>query len=60
MIAPVNAPITSPFGPRGKKYHYGVDYGVSKGTPVEASGSGEVIRASSHPDYGNVIVIYHV
>jgi len=65
MIQPVDAPIISPFGSRknpftGKwDYHYGVDYKTPKGTPVVASGDGEVIRASSHPEYGNVIVIYH-
>jgi len=65
MIQPVNAPIRSPLGPRknpftGKwDYHYGVDYKVDVGTSAKASGDGEVIRASSHPDYGNVIVIYH-
>jgi murein DD-endopeptidase MepM/ murein hydrolase activator NlpD len=45
MIAPVNAPISSPFGPRSSGYHSGVDYAVPEGTSVSASTSGTVVRA---------------
>ena len=59
MQPPVNAQISSPFGPRRNRFHSGVDYAVPEGTPVSASASGTVVRASYHPDYGNVIVIDH-
>jgi hypothetical protein len=59
MIPPVNAPISSPFGPRSSGLHSGVDYKVPVGASISASASGTVVRASYHPDYGNVIVIDH-
>lgn len=50
----------------GKKQHKGVDYATTKGTPVQSSEDGLVVRASFHPpreaggiSYGNVIIIYH-
>ena len=54
-----NPKINSPFAPRGSEIHSGVDYEADKGTPVKAITSGTVVRASEHPDYGNVIVIDH-
>ncbi len=57
MQQPVNAPISSPFGPRRNRFHSGIDYEVPAGAEVKASESGTVVRASYHPDYGNVIVI---
>lgn len=59
MQQPVSGTISSPFGQRSSGYHLGVDYAVEEGTTVSASASGTVVRASWHPDYGNVIVIDH-
>jgi len=50
-IKPVNAPVTSPFGPRrapkpgASANHLGVDLGSAAGTPVKAPISGRVTQA---------------
>lgn len=68
FIHPVNGPITSGFGPRScggcSSYHYGIDYGVSVGTPVYASAPGIVTDISYDGDgrmngYGHVLLITH-
>jgi|SRR3990172_10735076 len=50
----------------GKKQHKGIDYKTPKGTSIQASESGKVIRAAFDPpnepggiSYGNVIIIGH-
>jgi len=44
-----------------KRYrpHHGVDYAAPKGTPVESSGSGRVLRAGWKSGYGNTVTIRH-
>lgn len=70
FIKPVNTErITSPFGQRrvyiyssGKKYtsqHYGIDFGVPKGTPVHAAGSGKVVFADYRVLTGWSVIIEH-
>lgn len=39
--------------------HEGVDYMVPSGTPVNASASGVVVYADTHPQYGNMVEIDH-
>lgn len=58
-IAP-GARLASRFGPRGSRFHYGVDLGASEGTPVYSPFDGVV--AAAYPDgevpgYGNVVTI---
>ncbi|MBI5587044.1 MAG: M23 family metallopeptidase [Deltaproteobacteria bacterium] len=54
--------ITSVFDearPGGRK-HKGIDYGAPKGTPVEASESGDVIASEANvPGYGDHVIIDH-
>lgn len=45
------------FDPAAK--HYGVDFVVATGTAVSACGSGSIIRASEHPDFGLVVIVMH-
>jgi murein DD-endopeptidase MepM/ murein hydrolase activator NlpD len=48
------------FGPRGNRFHTGVDFTAGYGTPVVAARSGRVISASYDAGgYGNLIVISH-
>ncbi len=60
---PVNGPITSPFGWRvhpiygTSSFHNGVDIGAPTGTPIRATGSGRIIKASWYGGYGNCIMI---
>jgi murein DD-endopeptidase MepM/ murein hydrolase activator NlpD len=56
---PVDAPITSEFGPRWGRQHSGIDLGAAQGTPVKAAGAGRVKSASFDGGYGNLVVIEH-
>lgn len=52
--------ITSKFGPRRKRYHYGIDLKVQTGDPIYAAFDGKVrIVASAKGGYGKYIVIRH-
>lgn len=62
---PVDAPITSVFGPRmhpifrDVRMHDGIDFGVSAGVPIRAAGSGKVVWAGPRGGYGNAVIIDH-
>ena len=67
-LRPVSGIVTSPYGSRKGGFHYGIDIGNKKGTPVMASASGIVIKVVSScregvkncgGRYGNYIVIQH-
>ncbi|MBS4030404.1 MAG: M23 family metallopeptidase [Clostridiales bacterium] len=51
--------ITSRYGMRGSRFHYGVDIGSSSGTAVLAADSGTVTFAGWGGAYGNLISIDH-
>jgi len=51
--------ITSPFGPRGKGFHHGIDIGCPLGAPALAAGVGEVVWTGEAPVYGNLVVVHH-
>jgi murein DD-endopeptidase MepM/ murein hydrolase activator NlpD len=68
--SPPNSPIwlappcavapTEGFGPRGNRFHSGVDYPLARGTPVLAAGAGRVTHAGPlRGGWGNVVVIDH-
>lgn len=54
-----NGPVTSLFGPRGSRFHDGIDIGAPVGTPVRVAASGEVVYAGVLSGYGNVIIVRH-
>ncbi|MBS4021158.1 MAG: M23 family metallopeptidase [Dethiobacter sp.] len=56
---PSGGRITSPFGPRGRSYHYGIDIGAPTGTAIVASDAGVVIYAGWAGSYGNLVTIDH-
>jgi murein DD-endopeptidase MepM/ murein hydrolase activator NlpD len=56
---PVNAPITSPFGPRWGRMHEGIDLGAANGTPIHAAAAGVVVYCGWMEGYGNLTVIDH-
>ncbi len=62
---PVNASITSYFGPRihpiygTSRMHTGLDLGAGCSTPIRAAGPGTVIKASYYGGYGNAVIIDH-
>jgi hypothetical protein len=47
-------------GSSSTSLHYGIDYGVPKGTPVYACGSGKVVLVENRISSGNSIVIEHL
>ncbi|MFN8544582.1 MAG: M23 family metallopeptidase [Candidatus Binatia bacterium] len=62
---PVRGNVTSDFGPRqspygiGSEMHPGVDIQAPYGTPVGASGAGEVIFTGYDPGYGQMVIVAH-
>jgi murein DD-endopeptidase MepM/ murein hydrolase activator NlpD len=57
---PVQAPLSDGFGPRGARFHAGIDLAVPVGTPVAAAGYGCVQSAGWNPGgYGNLVVVGH-
>jgi murein DD-endopeptidase MepM/ murein hydrolase activator NlpD len=51
--------VTSGFGPRKRKFHYGMDIDLETGDQVVAAFDGKVRIAKKSSSYGNVIVIRH-
>jgi murein DD-endopeptidase MepM/ murein hydrolase activator NlpD len=60
LRTPVAAPVGDGFGPRGTRFHTGMDYVAATGAPVVAAGAGCVDFAGWDPGgYGNLVVITH-
>lgn len=51
--------VTSSFGPRKRRFHYGIDIDLETGDQVVAAFDGKVRIAKKSSSYGNVIVIRH-
>lgn len=67
-MRPVSGIVTSPYGSRKGGFHYGIDIGNKRGTPVKAAASGVVVKvvtgckegnSSCGGRYGNYIAIQH-
>ena len=57
---PSRAPLGDRFGPRGARFHTGVDFPTAAGSPVVAAGYGCVESAGWNAGgYGNLVVIRH-
>ena len=56
---PVNGAVGSVFGPRGDRFHTGVDIVASTGTPVGAARAGRVVFAGWYTGYGRLVVVAH-
>jgi murein DD-endopeptidase MepM/ murein hydrolase activator NlpD len=56
---PIGTPATDGFGPRGHRFHTGIDYPAPMGTPVLAARDGVVAAVGVLPGYGNVVVLQH-
>jgi murein DD-endopeptidase MepM/ murein hydrolase activator NlpD len=60
LASPVAGPYTDLFGPRGHRFHSGIDYPGATGTPVTASVSGRVTYAGwSAGGWGYLVTIAH-
>lgn len=60
FVVPVPGAVTSAFGPRRYRYHYGIDLRLNVGDTVVAAFSGKVrIIDNEARGYGNYVVIRH-
>lgn len=60
LSSPLTGPIGDAFGPRGARFHAGVDFPTPTGTPVAASAPGRVVFAgASGGGWGNLVVVSH-
>ena len=51
--------LTSRFGMRGGRMHYGIDMATRAGTPIRAADGGTVIFAGYRGSFGNLVIIDH-
>jgi murein DD-endopeptidase MepM/ murein hydrolase activator NlpD len=57
---PMTAPVVGDrFGPRGDRFHSGIDLPAPTGTPVYAARSGEVVWAGWNGAWGFLVVVSH-
>jgi peptidoglycan hydrolase-like protein with peptidoglycan-binding domain len=60
LMRPVPAPVGDGFGPRGARFHTGVDLLAGYGTVVRSAGTGVVSFAGWLDGYGELVVVQHV
>jgi murein DD-endopeptidase MepM/ murein hydrolase activator NlpD len=58
-VHPFFGNVTSSFGPRKRRFHYGIDIDLETGDAVGSAFDGKVRIAKNSKSYGNVIVIRH-
>jgi len=60
LLRPVNAPVGDPFGPRGNRFHPGLDLPAPYGARVRAARTGRVVKAGwDSGGYGYLVVLRH-
>jgi murein DD-endopeptidase MepM/ murein hydrolase activator NlpD len=60
LSAPVAVPFTDTYGPRGHRFHTGIEFPAAAGVPVTAAAPGRVTFAGwSSGGWGNLVVIAH-
>jgi len=59
LAYPIDAPVGDPFGPRGARFHAGIDLPAVTGAPVTAAASGRVTWAAELDGWGNLVTIAH-
>lgn len=58
-IHPFSGRVTSKFGKRRRRMHYGIDIDLETGDKVHAAFEGMVRYAKYNPSYGNLVVVRH-
>jgi murein DD-endopeptidase MepM/ murein hydrolase activator NlpD len=57
---PIAAPVGDVFGPRGNRFHAGIDLVAAHGTPVAAAAAGRVVFARfAAGGWGNLVIVAH-
>lgn len=56
---PTKGRVSSRFGTRWGRMHYGLDLAVPTGTPVRAAADGRVTWSGSRGTYGNLVIVDH-
>ena len=56
---PLSAPVDDRFGPRGDRFHAGVDLPAPMGAPVGAAAAGRVVWAGVRAGWGLVVTLAH-
>jgi murein DD-endopeptidase MepM/ murein hydrolase activator NlpD len=56
---PLSGAVASPFGPRGNRFHEGVDIDAPEGARVGAARSGRVIFAGWNNGFGQLVILAH-
>jgi murein DD-endopeptidase MepM/ murein hydrolase activator NlpD len=60
LARPIIGPVGDVFGPRGNRFHAGVDFPAPAGTAVGAARAGRVVFAGpSRSGWGNLVVLAH-
>ncbi len=60
FVNPIDGKLTSHFGPRWNRYHYGVDVKLNKGDSIRSAFDGKVrVTSYDRGGYGNYIVVRH-
>jgi len=56
---PLEGALSDGFGPRGSRFHAGIDLAAPSGTGIAAAGHGRVTWAAWLGGYGNLVVVAH-
>lgn len=64
MMWPVDGKVSSPFGPRGRRRHTGIDIPMPPGTPIRNARDGVVVATGTNSTpgfrgYGNFVLVDH-
>lgn len=59
LSLPVAAPVGDRYGPRGDRFHAGVDFEAPAGTPVHAAATGVVTWSGTRSGWGVCVAIAH-
>ena len=59
LLAPLAGAYGDLYGPRGNRFHAGIDIPASKGTPVGAAAAGRVVFAAVGEGFGKLVVLEH-
>jgi murein DD-endopeptidase MepM/ murein hydrolase activator NlpD len=59
LSPPIDAPAGDGFGPRGDRFHAGVDYAAPFGTPARAAAAGRVTWVGVRAGWGLLVTVAH-